>query len=170
MRARSLLIAVLGVTLCGCAAGSQLTAGPKNDLPAPVPWISATPTSMLLPTPSPTPIPAGTRQCQAADLQAVFGGIGALTGGQLGASILFGNRSGSACILQGVPGVQLFDSGGHQIPLTTRPAEGLPPAEPVLMQPGTPDVQAYIPRAGTAHVGIDRQTHDGAGVASVPTP
>src|SRR5205823_5064208 len=113
---------------------------------------------------------AGTRPCQAADLQAVFGGIGALTGGQLGASILFGNRSGRACILQGVPAVQLFDSGGHQIPLTTRPAEGLPPAEPVLVQPGTADVQAYIPRAGIAYVGIDWQTHDGAGVACVPTP
>src|SRR2546429_2751123 len=113
MRARSLLIAVLGVTLCGCAAGSQLTAGPKNDLPAPVPWISATPTAMLLPTPSPTVIPAGTRACQAADLQAVFGGIGALTGGQLAASILFGNRSAGARVLQGVPAVQLFDSGGR---------------------------------------------------------
>jgi len=170
MRARSLLIAVLGVTLCGCAAGSQLTAGPKNDLPAPVPWISATPTTMLLPTPSPTPIPAGTRPCQAADLQAVFGGIGALTGGQLAASILFGNRSASACVLQGVPGVLLFDSGGHQIPLTERPAEGLPPAEPILVQPGTADVQASVPRAGIAYVGIDWQTHDGAGFACVPTP
>src|SRR6266516_3735017 len=103
MRARSLLLAVFAIALCGCAAGSHLAAGMKNDPTAPVPWISATPTTMLLPTPSPTVIPAGTRPCQAADLQAVFGGIGALTGGQLGASILFGNRSASACVLEGVP-------------------------------------------------------------------
>ena len=170
MRARSLLLAVLAVALCGCAAGSHLAAGMKNDPTAPVPWISATPTTMLLPTPSLTVIPAGTRPCQAADLQAVFGGIGALTGGQLGASILFGNRSASACVLEGVPAVQLFDSGGHQIPLTTRPAEGMPPPEPVLVQPGTADVQAYIARAGIAYVGIEWQTHDEAGLACVPTP
>src|SRR2546429_9111290 len=138
MRARSLLIAVLGVTLCGCAAGSQLTAGPKNDLPAPVPWISATPTTMLLPTPSPTPIPAGARPCQAADLQAVFGGIGALTGGQLAASILFGNRSASACVLQGVPGVLLLDNGGHQLPPARRAPESPPPPPPGLRAPGAP--------------------------------
>ncbi len=170
MRARSLLLAILAIALCGCAAGSHLAAGMKNDPTAPVPWISATPTTMLLPTPSPTVIPAGTRPCQAADLQTVFGGIGALTGGQLAASILFGNRSASACVLQGVPAVQLFDSGGHQIPLTTRPAEGVPPPEPVLVQPGTADVQAYIARAGIAYVGIEWQTHDEAGLACVPTP
>src|SRR6266576_4168315 len=170
MRVRSLALVVLAFALCGCAAGSQVAASLKHDSPDPVPWISATPTTMLLPTPSPMVIPAGTRPCQAADLQAVFGGIGALTGGQLSASILFANRSGSACILQGVPGVQLFDSGGHQIPLTTRPAEGLPPAGPVLVQPGSADVQAFIPRAGIAYVGIDWQTHDGAGFACAPTP
>ena len=170
MRARFLVLAILALTLCACAAGARITAATKGDHGDPVPWISATPTTMLLPTPSPTPIPAGTRPCQAADLQAVFGGIGALTGGQLAASILFGNRSASACALQGIPGVLLFDSGGHQIPLTERPAEGLPPAEPILVQPGTADVQASVPRAGIAYVGIDWQTHDGAGFACVPTP
>src|SRR5438046_9609142 len=135
MRARSLLLAVLAITLCGCAAGSHLAAGMKNDPTAPVPWISATPTAMPLATPSPTVVPAGTRPCQAADLQAVFGGIGALTGGQLAASILFGNRSASACVLQGVPGVLLFDSGGHQIHLTERTAESPPPAAPTPAQP-----------------------------------
>src|SRR2546422_2348262 len=158
MRARALVLAVLAVALCGCAAGSQLATGTKHDAAEPVPWISATPTTMLLPTPSPTVIPAGTRPCQAADLQAVFGGIGALTGGQLAASILFGNRSPSVCVLQGVPAVQLFDSGGHQIPLTTRPAEGVPPPQPALVQPRTADVQAYIPRARVAYVGIEWQT------------
>jgi hypothetical protein len=88
MRARSLALAVLAVALCSCAATSHFAADTAKGNPSdPVPWISATPSSMLLPTPSPTMIPAGTRPCQAADLQAVFGGIGAFTGGQLAASI-----------------------------------------------------------------------------------
>jgi hypothetical protein len=170
MRARFLVLAILALTLCACAAGARITAGTKGDHGDPVPWTSATPTTLMLPTPSPTVIPVGTRPCQAADVQAVFGGIGALTGGQLAASILFGNRSASVCVLQGIPAIQLFDSGGYQISLTTRPAEGLPPPEPVLVQPGTADVQAHIPRAGIGYVGIEWQTHDGAGLACVPTP
>jgi uncharacterized protein DUF4232 len=169
MRARYLVLAVLAIELCGCAAGSHLAAGMKKDPTDPVPWISATPTTLLLPTPSPTLIPAGTRECQAADLQAVFGGIVAATGGQLVASILFGNRASSACVLQGVPAVHLFDSGGHEIPLTATTGQGLP-SEPVLVQPGTADVQAHIPRAGVAYAEMDWQTHDGAGFPCVPTP
>jgi hypothetical protein len=170
MRARSLALAVLAVALCSCAATSHFAADTAKGNPSdPVPWISATPSSMLLPTPSPTMIPAGTRPCQAADLQAVFGGIGAFTGGQLAASILFGNRSASACVLQGVPALQLFDSAGHQIPLTTRTAEGMP-SDPILVQPGTADVQAGSPRAGIGYAEIDWQTHDGAGTPCVPSP
>src|SRR2546428_13249277 len=71
MRARSVVLAVLALMLSGCAAGAHLAAGTKGDPGDPVPWISATPTTtMLLATPSPTVIPAGTRPCQAADLQA----------------------------------------------------------------------------------------------------
>jgi Protein of unknown function (DUF4232) len=169
MRARYFVLAILAIALCGCAAGSRLASGTKPDATEPIPWISATPTTMLLPTPSPTPIPAGTRPCQPADLQAVFGGIGGATGGQLVASILFGNRSNSACVLQGVPAVHLFDSGGHEIPLTATTFQGLP-SDPVLVQPGTGDVQAHIPRAGLAYAEMDWQTHDGAGFPCVPTP
>ena len=73
MRARSLLLAVLAITLCGCAAGSHLAAGMRNGPADPVPWISATPTTMLLPTPSPTVIPAG--------LPNLGGGLGGLPEG-----------------------------------------------------------------------------------------
>jgi hypothetical protein len=169
MRGRYFVLAILAIALCGCAAGSRLAAGTKHDATEPIPWISATPTTMLLPTPSPTPIPAGTRPCRAADVQAVFGGIGAATGGQLVASILFGNRSSTVCVLQGVPAVHLFDSGGYEIPLTATTGQGLP-SEPVLVQPGTADVQAHIPRAGLAYAEVDWQTHDGAGFPCVPTP
>src|SRR5258708_22522287 len=169
MRARSPALAALALTLCSCAAGSHLAAGTNKGPNDPVPWISATPTTMLLPTPSPTVIPAGMRACQAADLQPVFGGIGALTGGQLAASILFGNGSASACVLQGVAGVELFDRSGHQIPLATRVAERMP-SDPILVQPGTADVQAGIPRAGIAYAEMDWQTHDGAGFPCAPIP
>jgi len=170
MRARSVVLAVLALMLSGCAAGAHLAAGTKGDPGDPVPWISAIPTTtMLLATPSPTVIPADTRPCQAADLQAVFGGIGALTGGQLAASVLFGNQSATACVLQGVPAVQLFDSAGHQIPLTNTVAQGMP-SDPVLVQSGTADVQAHIPRAGIAYVEMDWQTHDGAGFPCAPIP
>jgi hypothetical protein len=169
MRARFLALAALAFALCSCAATSHPTASTKSGLEGPVPWISATPATMMLPTPSPTVIPAGTRPCQAADLQAVFGGISAATGGQLGASVLLGNRSASPCVLQGVPAVQLFDSAGHQIPLTTTVAQGTP-SDAVLVQPGTADVQAHIPRAGIAYVEIDWQTRDGAGFPCAPIP
>src|SRR6266851_913475 len=170
MRARSLALAVLAVALCSCAATSHFAADTAQGKPSdPVPWISATPSSMRRPTPSPTLIPAGTQPCQAADLRPVFGGISALPGGQLAASILFGNRSATACVLQGVPAVQLFESAGHQIPLTTTVAQGMP-SDPVLVQPGTADVQAHIPRAGIAYAEIDWQTHDGAGFPCAPIP
>ncbi len=157
MRARSPALAALALTLCSCAAGSHLAAGTNKGPNDPVPWISATPTTMLLRTPSPTVIPAGTPPCQAADLHPVFGGIGALTGGQLAASIL------------GVAGVELFDRSGHQIPLATRVAEGMP-SDPILVQPGTADVQAGIPGAGIAYAEMDWQTHDGAGFPCAPIP
>ena len=169
MRARFAVLAILTIALCGCAAGSHLAADTRSYLKDPVPWISATPATLLLPTPSPTVIPVGTRPCQTTDLHAVFGGIGAMTGGQLAASILLGNRSASACVLAGTPGVQLFDRAGHQIPLTTTVALGMP-SDPVLVQPGTADVQAHIPREGVAYLEVDWQTHDGAGNPCVSSP
>jgi hypothetical protein len=169
MHARPLALAVIALILCGCAATSHVAAGAKGSPNDPVPWISATPATMQLPTLSPTVIPASTRPCQAADLQVVFGGISALTGGQLAASILFGNRSASPCILQGVAGVQLVDRSGHQIPLTTTVPPGIR-SDPILVQPGTGDVQAHIPREGIAYAEIDWPTHDGAGNPCVPSP
>src|SRR5260370_15981467 len=119
MCARSLALAVLAVALCSCTATSHFAADTAKGNPSdPVPWISATPSSMLLPTPSPTVIPDGTHPCQAADLRPVFGGISALTGGQLAASILFGHRSASASLPQALSPAPLLPTAGHQLPLT----------------------------------------------------
>ena len=169
-RTAGLFLVVLVASGCGGvprqAAGSSPTAA---SVATPVPWISATPASLLLPTPTPTVVPVGTPACRAADLAVVFGGIGALTGGQLAASVLFGNRSARACVLQGVPAVQLFDGSGRRLPISNSPAEGMP-SNPVLVLPGTADVQAHVARAGVGYVEMDWATHDGAGNACIPTP
>lgn len=169
-RAAGLFLAVLVASGCGAlprqAARSSPTAA---SVATPVPWIRATPASLLLPTPTPTPVPAGTAACRGIDLAVVFGGIGALTGGQLAATVLFGNRSARACVLEGVPAVQLFDGSGRRLQISNSPAEGMP-SNPVLVLPGTADVQAHVARAGVGYVEMDWATHDGAGNACIPTP
>ena len=169
MQVRVVPLVALAVLLAGCAATSSLRDKSAAAQPTPIPWISATPASMLLPTPTPTQIPANTRACRAADLNPVFGGIGALTGGQLSAGILYGNRTATACVLQGLVGVKLFDGRGRQIPLTTAPADGMP-SDPILVQPGTADVRAGTPMAGVAYTELHWDTHDGAGNPCVPAP
>lgn len=162
----------MALLTCGCAALARQTAGSSPghvSQPTPLPWTSDTPGSMLLPTPTPTPIPAGTPSCRASDLVAVFGGIAAATGGQLDASILFGNRSGVACVIRSLPQVQLFDEAGHEIPIEAATAQGVR-SDAVLIQPGTGDIQAHVERAGVAYIEMEWATHDGAGNPCVPTP
>src|SRR5256712_12806887 len=101
MQIRVVPLIALAVLLCGCAATSSLRDKSAAAQPTPIPWISATPASMLLPTPTPTQIPANTRACRAADLNPVFGGIGALTGGQPFPGVLYGNPTATP---GGLPG------------------------------------------------------------------
>jgi Protein of unknown function (DUF4232) len=128
----------------GCA---PVTRTGVASQPTPVPWIATKPVSMLLPTPSPTPIPPGTQGCAAGDLKGVFTGSGAATGGQLTGSIVFGNRTGVSCLLEGVPGIQLFDAHGRQIPLAVSGTKD-PPSRAVLVQANTADIDAQPDRAG----------------------
>ena len=169
-RAAGLFLVALAASACGAvprqAVGSSANA---SSAPTPVPWISATPASLLLPTPTPTIPPAGTPACRSADLTVVFGGIGALTGGQLAATVLFGNRTARACVLQGLPTVHLFDGSGRRLQISNTPALGMP-SSPVLVLPGTADVQAHVARSGVGYVEMDWATHDGAGNACIPTP
>src|SRR3989442_11496818 len=146
MQVRVVPLVALAVLLCGCAATSSLRAKSAAAQPTPIPWISATPASMLLPTPTPTPIPPNTRACRAADLSVIFGGIGALTGGQLSAAILYGNRTATPCVLQGLAGMKLFDGRGRQIALTVPAPPGMP-SDPFLVHPGTARLPAHIPNA-----------------------
>lgn len=168
MRLQTPLLLVVAMLASACAATASRPGTSPVAGPTPIPWISTTPASMLAPTPTPTMIPAGTAFCRATDLVPVFGGIGALTGGQLSASVLLGNRTGVACQLQGLPGIQLFDASGHQIQVTAVP-QGLPAAA-ILVGPNTGDVQPHVERAGIAYIEFEWATHDGAGNACVPTP
>jgi uncharacterized protein DUF4232 len=168
------LFALVSMVLftCGCAALAR-QAGGRSPGPVsqatPVPWASDSPGGILLPTPTPTPIPAGTPSCRASDLVAVFGGIAAATGGQLDASILLGNRSAAACVVESVPQVQLFDEAGHQIPIGAAQSQG-EPSDAVLIQAGTGDIQPHVERAGVAYIAMEWATHDGTGNPCVPTP
>src|SRR2546428_4823799 len=130
MQIRVVPLVALAVLLSSCAATSSLRDKSSAAEPTPIPWISATPASMLLPTPTPTPIPPNTRACRAADLNAVFGGIGALTGGQLSAAILYGNRTATPCALHGPARMKLFDGRWRAITLTAPAADRMPPSPP----------------------------------------
>src|SRR2546430_14809229 len=109
MQVRVVPLVALAVLLAGCAATSSLRDKSAAAQPTPIPWISATPASMLLPTPTPTQIPANTRACRAADLNPVFGGIGALTRGQPSPGGPHGKPTGDACVPPGPVGGEQGD-------------------------------------------------------------
>jgi Protein of unknown function (DUF4232) len=159
---------LLAIVLFASGCGAVMRTGVVSQ-PTPIPWIATKPVSMLLPTPSPTPIPSGTQACQAGDLEAVFTGSGAATGGQLVGSIVFGNRTGMPCVLEGVPGIELFDAHGRQIPLAVSGTTD-PPSRAVLIQPNTAEIQAQPDRAGRAWVMILWPTHDPATGTCSPAP
>jgi hypothetical protein len=159
---------LLAIALMASSCGAVMKTGVASQ-PTPVPWIASKPVSMLLPTPSPTPIPPGTQGCRADQLNAVFTGSGAATGGQLTGSIVFGNRTGVACTLEGAPAVQLFDAHAKQIPLTVSGSTD-PPSRVVLIQANTADIEAQPIREGRAWVMILWPTHDPAMGTCSPEP
>jgi hypothetical protein len=159
---------VLAIAFIASGCGAVARTGVASQ-PTPVPWIATKPVSMLLPTPSPAPIPPGTLACQTGDLEAVFTGSGAATGGQLVGSIVFGNRTGTQCVLEGVPGIQLFDAHARQIPLAVSGTTD-PPSRAVLIQPNTAEIQAQPDRAGRAWVMIMWPTHGPATGTCSPAP
>ena len=150
----------------GCAA---VTRTAVVSQPTPVPWIATKPASMLLPTPTPAPIPPGTQACQVTGIKAVLAGTNAATGGQLTATIVFGNRTGVACVLEGLPAIQLFDAHGRQIPLTVS-GNTDPSSRGVLVLANSADIEAQPNRAGRAWVMIIWPTHDSATGTCSPAP
>jgi hypothetical protein len=139
-------------------------------------WMAALPTNT--PEGLTRPFAAGPddRPCVGADLIGGIWGPQALTGGQLIASIVVGNRSNSACKLSRLPGFELLDADGNAIPEEVH--EGTPcPSfftdciyqEPILLLPGLSSFDPPV-QPGQATLQILWPTHDGAGSCAEPPP
>lgn len=108
---------------------------------------------------SPSPVvPAGTRSCGISDLRVTFDGGQGLGFGQLTATISFVNMSGTACSLEGVPGLALLNPQGN--PIRTNPSgyRITERSDPVLMAARGESRQAYLPFVWP---GVDQTTGGG---------
>jgi Protein of unknown function (DUF4232) len=89
------------------------TGGSEPDVIA---WVDRPAPPYIQPTPTPTPLPTDARPCRAADLTASQGELGAAAG-TTNIRIDFTNRSDTACLLLGHPGVAGVSSDGAVTPL-----------------------------------------------------
>jgi hypothetical protein len=111
---------------------------PSNRAQGVIPWLSlpAQLEAPVVPSPTPSPVPLGTRACTSAQVQIdALGSNGA--GGHVFQSFGFSGRGPGSCFLQGTPSVALFDSSTRLLRFKIRapflPDEG---AGPVLVKPG----------------------------------
>ncbi len=109
-------------------------------------------------------LPAAARPCGAGDLNAILGATMGMTGGQIVAAMLFGNKSDTPCSLEGVPQVQLVDAGGGTPAVevfSLCETEGIPcsPRQTVILAPGTGDLDPRESRPGRAIVPLSWPTH-----------
>ncbi|MCQ9164990.1 MULTISPECIES: DUF4232 domain-containing protein [unclassified Arthrobacter] len=140
------LVAVLGLAVAGCAptggSGTATTAaGPATASSA---TAGNTPSSMASTAPTPaapsSAAPATTMApalCKAADLKGSLDDTGGGAAGHIYMKLILTNKSSSACILDGYPGVSLVKAGTTQ-PIgapadrdTSRPSSG-----PIHLAPG----------------------------------
>ena len=163
------MVAVIIAVGLACGEQSQpRTTDLPTKSPSPHPEKAAPP-----PTDNPTPTidPASVRVCEAADLDAFFGGTNGLTGGQLQIGIILVNSSETACSIGGVPDVTFQDSTGAIVPITKRIASSCPyrSCGPVALIPGA----RFISRQsspGTAGFVLIWATRDVATGCSDPPP
>jgi hypothetical protein len=144
---------------------------PGNKPTGVIPWLPlpAQLEAPVVPSPTPSPLPAGTQSCTPAQLQIdVLGGNGA--GGHVFQSFGFSSRGTTVCFVQGTPAVALFDPSGRLLPFKPRsPFSGLFSTGPVLVEPGPlPDPHTNL-KNGQAALTIDwvsqpEQCQGGAGV------
>jgi hypothetical protein len=130
---------------------------PGNKPTGVIPWLPlpAQLQTPVVPSPTPSPLPAGTKPCTSGQLQIdVLGSNGA--GGHVFRSFGFSGRGTTDCFLQGTPSVALFDRSGHLLPFKPRaPFLGSLSTGPVLVQPGPlPDPHANL-KNGQAALTID---------------
>ena len=130
---------------------------PVNKPAGVVPWLPlpAQLEAPVVPSPTPSPLPTGTRPCTPAQLQIdALGSNGA--GGHVFRSLGFSGRGTNACFLQGTPAVALFDTSGRRLPFKPRSLfSGSPSPGPVLVLPGPlPDPNTAL-KNGQAALTID---------------
>lgn len=145
--------------------GLEITPNPVTPTLAPT---NAAPTS---------PVAANLRPCSSADLAAGWGGSDGLTNGQIEAWLAFGNRSSPPCTVQGIPHVELLTLGGQAIPITVNPCTTdrgtailCRPETPVVLLPGTGQIQPHHLHTGQAAVALFWQVRDGTGHCPTPPP
>jgi hypothetical protein len=130
---------------------------PGNKPTGVIPWLPLTAQleAPVVPSPIPSPLPAGTQPCTPAQLQIdVLGGNGA--GGHVFQSFGFSGRGTTVCFVQGTPAVALFDPAGRLLPFKPRSLfSGSLSTGPVLVEPGPlPDPHTNLTN-GQAALTID---------------
>ena len=119
------------------------------------------------------------RACRAADLNVIWIGSNAMTGGQLLGSIGAGNQTTSACILRGMPGLEVLGPDGRPLGVRGQPCPPAPttvelfkcePDATVTLAPGRGNVVPHQMVAGQATLQLTWHIHDGAGFCRSPTP
>lgn len=136
-----LLVALVAMT-AGCGTshgliGPWLTPAPSST--AAIPWL-ALPLASPKPEPSAPPvvIPPSTPPCRSADLAAAISGRNG-AGGRLTSGVAFADQASTACVLDGVPDLQLLDTTGRPIPMQSSVDDlGPGPLVPALLQAGLP--------------------------------
>ncbi len=185
-------IALVAATACdrGQSANDSPSASPQ---PAAAAAVSPSPdaTATVVPTPNmataegltPQEVidvveslqPVEVRPCTSADLNAAVTSSNGLVGGQIVAYLGFGNKSDTACSLEGVPGLELLDAEGRRLAVDvfslceTQGSDPCQPRQTVIVGPDTGDLERHRARLGQVAVELYWPTHTDAPPCS-PSP
>ncbi|HKC18015.1 MAG TPA: DUF4232 domain-containing protein, partial [Candidatus Dormibacteraeota bacterium] len=113
-------MAALLVGSAGCGSVHTLATAKSNPG---VPWLplpaahQSVDAPLAVPMP-PIPIPPGTPECQAAQLEGVVSGAGAAAG-NVDTPLVFRNTGATDCWLDGYLGITIFDAAGRVLATST---------------------------------------------------
>ena len=149
-----LLAAAIVGTLLVARENQRTVQGSKTGV---IPWLPlpAQLEAPIVPSPTPSPLPAGTRSCTSSQVQIdALGSNGA--GGHVFRSFGFSGRGTTGCYVQRTPSMAVFDSSGRLLPFKPRsPFLGSQSTGPVLIEPGPlPEPYANL-KDGQAALTID---------------
>jgi len=130
---------------------------PGNQRTGVVPWLPlpAQLAATGAPSPTPSPLPAGTQPCTTSQLQIVAWATNG-AGGHAFRSFGLSGRGPNVCYLNGSPAVELFDMHGRLLPFKPRPLfGGTLLSGPVLIEPGPVPDPASDLKSGQASLTVD---------------